>query len=117
LRTKTVHSEILWALSPNNNITEAIRRFGVSDDTTALFVVRIGPPELENPLGLMKTIVSGELSPIHGLAHLTDWATIKKYYKLNNDPAIKFHSKNDEQIRVAVNEIVVSIVAMKSVMT
>ncbi|KAJ8517438.1 hypothetical protein ONZ45_g5365 [Pleurotus djamor] len=36
LRTKTVHSEVIWILNPTNNITEALRRYGVSETTTSL---------------------------------------------------------------------------------
>ncbi|KAI0719219.1 CGI-121-domain-containing protein [Fomitopsis betulina] len=112
LRTKTVHSEIIWALSPNNNITEAIRRFGVSDTATSLFVVRVGGPgtSIEDD---MKAVVAGDVLPLADLPKLTDWATVKKYYKLNADPACKGLSP-DQQQSIA-NDIIVSTVAMKSV--
>ncbi|CCL99004.1 uncharacterized protein FIBRA_01012 [Fibroporia radiculosa] len=115
LRTKTIHSEILWALSPNNNITEAIKRFGVSDNMTALMVVRIASPGLDHVLEGMQAIVSGTLSPIHKLGDVTDWAGIRKlsidlkYYKLNNDPALKVRSNGDaEREHAIINEIVTS---------
>lgn len=88
-----MHSEIIWALSPNNNvsrssslprisptcvqITEAIRRFGVSDTATSLFVVRVGGPgtSIEDD---MKAVVAGDVLPLADLPKLTDWATVKK---------------------------------------
>ncbi|KAI0706891.1 CGI-121-domain-containing protein [Cerioporus squamosus] len=116
IRTKTVHSEILWALNPTNNITEAIRRYGVADTTTALIVVRICSPELENVEQRMRAVVSGTLSPLNALTDITDWASVKKYYKLNGEPALKAVAKDLVRERVMVEEIVTSSIAMKSVM-
>ncbi|KAL6304058.1 CGI-121-domain-containing protein [Sparassis latifolia] len=117
LRTKTVHSEILWALNPSNNITEALRRYGVSDSSTAIFVVRIASPELHDVDGLMKAVVSGDMSPLSALDGITDWTSVKKYNKLNCDPAIKMAAgKDGVQEHRVVDEIVLSMVAMKSVM-
>ncbi|KAI9059004.1 CGI-121-domain-containing protein [Trametes sanguinea] len=116
LRTKTVHSEILWALNPTNNITEAIRRYGVADATTSLIVVRIASPDLDNVQQSMSAIVEGTITPLDQLAQITDWASIKKYYKLNGEPALKELAKDPVRERLYVDEIVTSSVAMKSVM-
>ncbi|THH16927.1 hypothetical protein EW146_g3798 [Bondarzewia mesenterica] len=89
LRTKTVHSEMLWALNPSNNITEAIRRYGVSDTSTALLVVRVASPDLQDVEGKMRAIVEGNIRPLSELDTLTDWPVIKKYHKLNTELAIK----------------------------
>ena len=40
-RTRTVYSEIVYSLSPNQNITEALQRFGVAEDSTALVCIAI----------------------------------------------------------------------------
>ncbi|KAF8306236.1 hypothetical protein DL93DRAFT_2042337, partial [Clavulina sp. PMI_390] len=42
LRTKSIHSEILYFLHPSHNISEAIRTFGVGKETKDVLVVRIG---------------------------------------------------------------------------
>ncbi|KAK7683058.1 hypothetical protein QCA50_013730 [Cerrena zonata] len=111
LRTKTVHSEILWNLNPTNNISDAIRRYGVSPSTTSLIVVRIGPPSPPSTIqAQMQEVVSGTLSPISELKNITDWAKVRKYHKIgqkmDKDP-IKDTQK--------AHEIVLSTVAMKSV--
>ena len=98
LRTKTVHSEILWALNPSNNvrtsiptrfthvlisflqISEAIRRYGVSDATTSLFVVEIGT--LPSHHDKIKAIVDGTVSPFSQLSEITDWGTVKKVCRI-----------------------------------
>ncbi|OSD01986.1 CGI-121-domain-containing protein [Trametes coccinea BRFM310] len=116
LRTKTVHSEILWALNPTNNITEAIRRYGVADATTSLIVVRIASPDLNDVQQRMNAVVEGTLTPLDQLAQITDWASVKKYYKLNSEPALKELAKDPVRERLYVDEIVTSSVAMKSVM-
>ncbi|KAF9563355.1 CGI-121-domain-containing protein [Agrocybe pediades] len=118
LRTRTVHSEILYNLNPTHNITEAIRRYGVSENNTDVLVVRIGSQDLVPSVveERMKEVVSGNLVPLSELQDVTDWSSVKKYYKLNNDPAVKEASKDLKKERVIVDNIVVSSVAMKSVM-
>ncbi|KAF8643077.1 hypothetical protein AX14_009642 [Amanita brunnescens Koide BX004] len=122
LRTKTVHSEILWALNPTNNISEAIRRYGLpsnpsSSESTALLVVRVCGPELSvaEALEKMVRVIEGTLVPLDTLQSLTDWSTIKKYHKLNDERWIK--NLGDIEERQAVDNIVTSTVAMKSVAT
>ncbi|CAE6404455.1 unnamed protein product [Rhizoctonia solani] len=127
LRTKTVHSEILWALNNSNNISESIKRFGVSDSSKSLFVVRVAEPELliDEILESMKTTVQGEEVPIEALSEITDWPLVCKYYKVSNDPAVVELTKGSkqepkkfsEEAKVVINEIVVSSVAMKNVMS
>ncbi|KAH9927855.1 CGI-121-domain-containing protein [Amylocystis lapponica] len=115
LRTKTLHSEVLWTLNPTNNITEAIRRYGVSDTTTSLLVVRIAPPDVHDIGARMQAVVSGDLRPIDELNKITDWSAVKKYYKLNSEPLMKAVASNTLQERLAIEEVVVSSVAMKNV--
>jgi len=116
LRTKTVHSEVLWVLNPSNNITEAIRRYGVSDTTTALFVVRITSPDLTDIEAKMNAVVLGTLSSLSTLDKITDWSAIKKYHRLHTEPAIKETAGNPTREHAVVDDVVVSSVAMKCVM-
>ncbi|OCF40044.1 protein CGI121 [Kwoniella heveanensis CBS 569] len=62
-RTHNLHSELLLSLSPNNNITDSIRRHGISDTTRLLAVVRISGPEesAEDVYKGIKGVVEGEL--------------------------------------------------------
>lgn len=41
MRTKTLYSEIVYSMSPNQNISEALKRFGIAEDTTALVCLAI----------------------------------------------------------------------------
>jgi len=99
LRTKTVHSEVLWALNPTNNvcqshdlrilspdrqflqISEAIRRYGISDSSTALFVVRIASPSLTDVRDKMNAVVEGKMVPLMVLDQVTDWSLVKKVFR------------------------------------
>ncbi|PPQ73107.1 hypothetical protein CVT26_014728 [Gymnopilus dilepis] len=118
LRTRTVHSEILYNLNPTHNITEAIRRYGVSEGTADVLVVRIDSPDLSSSTveQKMKEAVKGDIVPLSELSQVTDWATIKKYHKLNNELAIKEAANNPSREHAVVDNIVVTSVAMKSVM-
>ncbi|TFK35038.1 kinase binding protein CGI-121-domain-containing protein [Crucibulum laeve] len=118
LRTKTIHSEILWVLNPTNSITEAIRRYGVSDVNSSLLVVRIGESDIPAAQveEKMKAIVMGNITPLSELNAVTDWAMVKKYNKLNDELAIRNAQGDDTREHIAVDNIVVSTVAMKSVM-
>ncbi|TFK64722.1 CGI-121-domain-containing protein [Pluteus cervinus] len=118
LRTKTVHSEILWALNPTNNITEALRRYGNSDTSTTLLVVRVGGMDVpaETVLKQMNEVAIGDVQPLDTLEALTDWSSVKKYHKLNNEVAIKTARDVNHEHQI-VDNIVVTSVAMKSVVS
>ncbi|KAG8944951.1 hypothetical protein FRC04_001303 [Tulasnella sp. 424] len=134
LTTKTVHSEILWALNYSNNITESIKRFGVSDATTSLVVVRVGDRQTlltgsktlteDDVRNMASSVVEGQWTSLDQLTGLTDWPLIRKYYKLNSDPAVTRFPKEKgassdalpAKLKSIMNEIVVSAVAMKSVL-
>ncbi|CAE6451617.1 unnamed protein product [Rhizoctonia solani] len=124
LRTKTIHSEILWTLNNGNNISESIKRFGVSDSSKSLFAVRVSGPEhsIDDVLASMKAAVQGEEAPLEVLSEITDWPLVCKYYKLSNDPAVVELTKGSkgefsDAAKSTINEIVVSSVAMKSVIS
>ncbi|KAJ7058213.1 kinase binding protein CGI-121-domain-containing protein [Mycena amicta] len=117
LLTKTVHSEILWTLNPTNNISEAIRRYGVSESTNALILVRVASPDV-SPADVeraMDDAVQGTRVPFTELGTLTDWAAVKKYHKLANETALREVKGDPEKERAVIDRIVVSSAAMKSV--
>ncbi|PWN92940.1 CGI-121-domain-containing protein [Acaromyces ingoldii] len=45
MKTRSIHSEILWALSPSTNIADSFRLFGLSNSTQHLIVVHVAKPE------------------------------------------------------------------------
>lgn len=98
LKTKThnIHSEVLLALNTNNNISDALRAYSVSDKTQRLLVVRIGPevpesdsrsssasPASEKELyEQIAGIVRGTLTSLDALEAHADWKRVDKLYKL-----------------------------------
>lgn len=78
----------------HTQITEAIRRFGVSDTTTSLLVVRVGPPGETDTENSMKAVVSGDLLPLTDLPMLTDWATVRKV-RAGGGLVVNSHWSND----------------------
>ena len=54
----------------------------MSDTSTALLVVRVGPSPAnggaEEVLEKMKTAVQGTLTPLDSLADVTDWVSVRK---------------------------------------
>ncbi|KAI1799024.1 CGI-121-domain-containing protein [Daldinia bambusicola] len=97
MKTPNIHSEIVCSLSPNNNISEAYRRFGITPTSSKhLLIVKVLTPT-HNPTSQAATETAAVQQ--HLLAHvrgtpapftdevlarsgLTDWAKVRKYYKL-----------------------------------
>ncbi|CCG82920.1 Protein cgi121 [Taphrina deformans PYCC 5710] len=77
-RTKTVYSEIVYSLSPNQNITEALQRFGVAGDSRALVCIAI-----DNVFD--SGLVQGESEEVtnENFAKLCDLAKLKSTYKID----------------------------------
>ncbi|KAI0693469.1 kinase binding protein CGI-121-domain-containing protein [Cytidiella melzeri] len=119
LRTKSVHSEIIWTLNPTNNarpfITEALRRYGVSSTSQSLFVVRVCG-QVQDFADQLSATVDGTPVPLTHLQDITDWETIKKHYKLNSEPAIRNAAGDRGAERAKIDSIVTSSVATKMVM-
>lgn len=62
-----------------HQITEALRRFGVSDTSRSLLVVSIGPPTDASVVEkAIKDVVEGDLVPLENLKDITDWSAIRK---------------------------------------
>ncbi|EGD98179.1 hypothetical protein TESG_05565 [Trichophyton tonsurans CBS 112818] len=89
LKSRNVHSEIVFALSPNNNIADAFRRFGIADSTTDLLVVKVSTsPEIthESVSKHLGEAVEGTQVTFDDttLSQITDISKIQKVYKLSN---------------------------------
>ncbi|WVF65834.1 hypothetical protein IAT40_000571 [Kwoniella sp. CBS 6097] len=131
-RTHNLHSELLLSLSPNNNITDSIRRHGISDATKLLAVVRIGNPDesAEEVYKGIASVVEGELVSWESFDKAAlgnsagegekgvrnDWARIDKIYKLSELNALKSsRSTSDADVIAKKIAAVVSAVAIKNV--
>lgn len=137
LKTKTIHSEILWNLSLTNNIAETFRTFGLSDSTQDLLLVHIalspsnGGPDAKDVLAKMQSIVEGTISTdgLKGLdswrtesVELTpqrhiDWRAICKAYKLGDIGVDDVEDEGEKELlkREQIDSLATSLVAMKFV--
>ena len=91
LRSRNVHSEIVFSLGINNNIASSLKTFGVDASTRHLLAIKVGDaqPEpsdddfnkVQSHLGAN---VKGEPLPFTDevIAPLTDWSKVRKAYKL-----------------------------------
>ncbi|ODV73587.1 Cgi121p [Cyberlindnera jadinii NRRL Y-1542] len=85
IRTKTIHSEVIFSLSPTQNIMDALRRFGIQDDSTDLIVIKIVDSNSQEEFDL--SVVEGEEVDItdEDLKSSAILKTIKKNYKLKSE--------------------------------
>ncbi|OIW23769.1 CGI-121-domain-containing protein [Coniochaeta ligniaria NRRL 30616] len=98
LKTPNVHSEIVCSLSPSNNISEAYRRWGITDTTKDVVIVKVlfptesrpQPPSASEVFSHLTEAVKGTPAPLTDaeLAECTDWPKVRKYYKLNGAPTL-----------------------------
>ncbi|XP_066448000.1 EKC/KEOPS complex subunit TPRKB [Eleutherodactylus coqui] len=85
MKTRTLNSEIIFNLSPTNNISEAFKKFGLSDSDSGVLVVLTD--DGTRPLDSQKIIsaVEGQQVPLANLSQLTDFTKVKKVYKITTE--------------------------------
>ncbi|KAL7270174.1 hypothetical protein RUND412_007125 [Rhizina undulata] len=88
LRTRNVHSETVFCLSPNNNITDAFRRFGITANTTSLLCIKVSHPASQISADAVNEHLGKNVegTPLEfndqTLAEIVEWAKVGKNYKL-----------------------------------
>ncbi|CAJ0935554.1 unnamed protein product [Ranitomeya imitator] len=85
MKTRTLNSEIIFNLSPTNNISEAFRKFGLSDSDSGVLVVLTD--DGTGALNSQELIshVDGHQVPLTDLSKLTDFTKVKKVYKITTE--------------------------------
>ncbi|ESZ89935.1 hypothetical protein SBOR_9681 [Sclerotinia borealis F-4128] len=87
LKSRNIHSEIVFSLSMNNNIAESFRRFGITPTTTSLLIVKVAPASSAAQISAhLTSVIEGEAVAFEDevLRSITDVARVKKLYKLNS---------------------------------
>lgn len=94
LSTRNLNSEIIYNLSPINNIGDALKRFGISEDCPNCIVIKIinnKEEEITKALDRantdLKEIIDGELIELNDqyiFENFIDLAKFRKLYKLND---------------------------------
>ncbi|KAI3152219.1 hypothetical protein CBS147325_2022 [Penicillium roqueforti] len=113
LKSHNVHSEIVFSLNPTNNISESFRRFGITDSTKDMLVVKVSvSPETthESVAAHLDSSVQGTpvLFDDQTLSEMSDINKIKKAYKLGALPS-PTAKKNDEAKQRLENSLLSSI--------
>lgn len=104
MKSRTLHTELLYSLSPFKNIMDCLNKFGISKDSNSILIVKIVESETLNNDFIktqqehLKSIIDGEFLDItdDSLQEITDIKALEKNYKLkirstkleNNWPSI-----------------------------
>ncbi|KAL1858681.1 hypothetical protein Plec18170_002887 [Paecilomyces lecythidis] len=91
LKSRNVHSEIVFSLSPNNNIAESFRKFGLTDATNDLLVIKVSvSSEIthDSVAQHLGQVVEGSAVPFNDetLSAISDISKIRKAYKMGAAP-------------------------------
>ncbi|XP_047245366.1 EKC/KEOPS complex subunit TPRKB [Girardinichthys multiradiatus] len=83
MKTRSLNSEIIFNLSPTNSISDAFKRFGISDrDDSALVVVVHGKDNELQAVSDIMAMVDGQQLPVDEVSSLSDLEKIRKLYKV-----------------------------------
>ncbi|NXK80711.1 TPRKB protein, partial [Amazona guildingii] len=82
MKTRTLNAEIIFSLSPNNNISDAFKKFGISDSDAAVLIVLVVDKGKPVNLGDIVSQVEGQPVSLNELPQLTDTDRVKKMYKI-----------------------------------
>lgn len=87
LKSKTLHSELVFSLSGSKHIGRSLAKFGIKDDTTNLLVAMFdaSPEDLEKVMSSMRGhVVVGEDAIRKELESICDTQDVCKTYKISN---------------------------------
>lgn len=95
MKSKSLHTEIIYALSPFKNIMDCLNKFGISKQSDAIVVLKLVKTEeanleyFESQLANIKAIINGDFVELNdvNLQSTADIKSIIKNYKCKFDQA------------------------------
>ncbi|GLC43396.1 hypothetical protein PLESTF_000429000 [Pleodorina starrii] len=81
MKTKSLHTELIYDVSGTTHVAESLKRFGVTDECKSLLAARFDckPEELE----ALRSRIQGTQAPLSELPTLANLELIDKYYKIS----------------------------------
>ncbi|XP_072257731.1 EKC/KEOPS complex subunit TPRKB [Pyxicephalus adspersus] len=105
MKTRSLNSEIIFNLSPTNNISEAFKKFGLSDSDSGVLVVLTDDGTKSLKSQEIISHVEGQQVPLAELSQVTDLTKVRKMYKMTSEED-KIGSVLDAVIcRMAVKDV------------
>ncbi|KAK6881746.1 EKC/KEOPS complex subunit [Candida tropicalis] len=104
MTSKNLNSEIILNLSPLNNIGDALKKFGISEDCPNSIIVKIIKDDESNDFDLNE-IINGNVVDItdeYIFDQLVDLPKFRKLYKLNDAKLDKDGDVQGQLTRLAI---------------
>ncbi|KAM7429150.1 hypothetical protein ABFA07_019958 [Porites harrisoni] len=84
MKTRTLHSEIIFNLSPSSNINDSFKKFGILDSTKDILVVIITQGNGIEKISELSKQIKGTLVSLSSLAAISDQEKIRKIYGISD---------------------------------